>query len=216
MFPTVCVSDRLSYGKSCWTPMEVSVLGRRKTCRFSCGLSCILQNIGLDEGGQFIVALCRRLEKGRWTCIIKGSTEVYSCAFSYSNRKTIPTDLSLECLVRIPYCHGIAATPLGLLVSVEAGCKTKEDAGSIAGMLFSLGQDDQDTQAFKLLKDLERTHGLEIDFDEGLVRVSVEESKLYDGIAEMAKVVLAMHTVVPLIAVGQPVFKKRSDNHVQH
>ena len=83
--------------------------------------------------------------------------------------------------------------------------------GSIAGLLFSLGQDGQDTPAFKLLRDLERTHGLEIDFDEGLVRISVEESNLYDGIAEMAKVVLAMHTVAPLMAIRQPVFNKRSD-----
>ena len=130
--------------------------------------------------------------------------------FSYWT-KVIPLD-SGECLVRLPFWDG-EGDPIELTVSVEAGCATIDDAGSIAGMLFSLGQDDQDTQAFKLLKDLERTHGLEIDFDEGLVRVSVEESKLYDGIAEMAKVVLAMHTVVPLIAVGQPVFKKRSDYH---
>lgn len=123
--------------------------------------------------------------------------------------KVIPLD-SGECLVRLPFWDN-EGDPIELTVAVEAGRATIDDAGSIAGLLFSLGQDDEDSSAFKLLKDLGRTHGLEIDFDEGLVRVSVEESNLYDGIAEMAKVVLTMHTVTPLIETRQPVFNKRSD-----
>ncbi len=125
--------------------------------------------------------------------------------------KVIPLD-SGECLVRLPFWDG-DGDPIELTVAVELGHATIDDAGSIAGLLFSLGQDDQDAPAFRLLEDLKRTHGLEIDFDEGLVRVSVEESNLYDGIAEMTKVVLAMHTVAPLIAIQQPVFKKRSEYH---
>lgn len=125
--------------------------------------------------------------------------------------KVIPLD-SGDCLVRLPFWDS-DGDPIELTVAVESGRAAIDDAGSIAGLLFSLGQDDQDTPAFTLLKDLERTHGLEIDFDEGLVRVSVEESNLYYGIAEMAKVVLAMHTVAPLIAMRQPVFKKRSEYH---
>ena len=128
--------------------------------------------------------------------------------------KVISLD-SGECLVRLPFWDG-DGDPIELTVAVEAGRATIDDAGSIAGLLFSLGQDDQDAPAFRLLEDLKRTHGLEIDFDEGLVRASVEESNLYDGIAEMTKVVLAMHTVAPLIAIRQPEFKKRSENHARN
>ncbi len=106
-----------------------------------------------------------------------------------------------ECLVRLPFWDG-AGDPIELTVAVESGRATIDDAGSIAGLLFSLGQDDQGTPAFKLLEDLGRTHGLEIDFNEGMVKISVEEGDVYDGIAEMAKVVLAMHTVVPHIRIS--------------
>ena len=115
--------------------------------------------------------------------------------------QVIPLD-SGECLVRLPFWDG-AGDPVQLTVATEEGRATIDDAGSIAGLLFSLGQDEQRTPAFKLLEDLGRTHGLEIDFDEGVVRVSLEEADLYDGITEMAKVVLAMHTVVPHIRVSQ-------------
>ena len=115
--------------------------------------------------------------------------------------RVIPLD-SGECLVRLPFWDG-AGDPVELTVAVEEGRATIDDAGSIAGLLFSLGQDEQRTPAFKLLEDLGRTHGLEIDFDEGLVKVSLAEGDLYDGITEMAKVVLAMHTVVPHMRVSQ-------------
>ena len=123
--------------------------------------------------------------------------------------KVIPLE-SGECLVRLPFWDN-EGDPIELTVAFDAGRATIDDAGSIAGLLFSLGQDNEDSSAFKLLKDLGRTHGLEIDFDEGLVRVSVEESNIYDGISEMAKVVLTMHTVTPLIAIRQPISSKRSE-----
>ena len=115
--------------------------------------------------------------------------------------QVIPLD-SGECLVRLPFWDG-AGDPVQLIVATEEGRATIDDAGSIAGLLFSLGQDEHRTPAFKLLEDLGRAHGLEIDFDEGLVRVSLSEGDLYDGVTEMAKVVLAMHTVVPHIRVSQ-------------
>ncbi len=115
--------------------------------------------------------------------------------------KVTPMD-SGECLVRLPFWDN-AGDPIELAVAVEADRATIDDAGSIAGLLFSLGQDEQRTPAFKLLEDLGHTHGLEIDFGEGLVKVSVAEGDLYDGITEMAKVVLAMHTVAPHIRVSK-------------
>ena len=106
-----------------------------------------------------------------------------------------------ECMVRLPFWDG-AGDPIELTVTVSSGRATIDDAGSVAGLLFSLGQDDQASPAFKLLDDLQRTHKFEIDFDDGLVRLSVAEDNLYDGVAEMTKVVLAMNTVVPHIRVA--------------
>ena len=104
------------------------------------------------------------------------------------------------CRVRLPFWDG-AGDPIDLAVSNDAGRITIDDTGSIAGLLFSLGLDKISSPAFKLLNDLRRTHGLEIDFDNGLVKMSVTEDKIYAGISEMAKVVLAMHTVVPHIRI---------------
>ena len=106
-----------------------------------------------------------------------------------------------ECLIRLPFWDS-EGDPLELTATINSGCAIIDDAGSIAGLLFSLGQDAQSTPAFKLLDNLRRTHGIEIDFNEGVVRLSVPEGHLYDGIAEMAKVVISMHTVVPHIRIS--------------
>lgn len=103
-----------------------------------------------------------------------------------------------ECLIRLPFWDG-EGDPLELTATIKSGRATIDDAGSIAGLLFSLGQDEQSTPAFKLLDNLRRAYSFEIDFNEGVVRLSVPEGHLYDGIAEMAKVVIAMHTVTPHI-----------------
>lgn len=105
------------------------------------------------------------------------------------------------CIVRLPFWDG-AGDPIDLTVVIDAGWATIDDAGSIAGLLFSLGLDEVSSPAFKLLNNLRRTHDLEIDFDNGLVKICVREDRIYAGIAEMAKVVLAMHTVVPHIRVS--------------
>ena len=106
-----------------------------------------------------------------------------------------------ECLVRLPFWDG-AGDPIELSVTTDSGRALIDDAGSVAGLFFSLGQDDQATPAFKLLEDLQQTHGFEIDFDNGVITLSVAEENLFDGVAEMAKVVLAMNTVVPHIRVA--------------
>ena len=119
----------------------------------------------------------------------------------FSGWTTVTSLNSDECLVRLPFWDG-AGDPIEFTVTISSGRAIIDDAGSTAGLLFSLGQDDQATPAFKLLDDLQRTHKFEIDFDDGLIRLSVAEDNLYDGVAEMAKVVLAMHTVVPHIRVA--------------
>ena len=91
--------------------------------------------------------------------------------------------------------------PVHLSVGFDGGEAKIDDAGSIAGLLFSLGQHIEGTPAFGLLDDVSRAHGLELDFTEGLVKMSVPEARFYDGVSELLKIVLAFHTVVPHIRV---------------
>jgi len=111
--------------------------------------------------------------------------------------KVIPLDTG-ECLIRLPFWDN-DGDPLELTVATERGRATIDDAGSIAGLLFSSGEDSQSSPSFKLLADLKHAHDFEIDFGNGLVKISVPEDNLYDGIVEMAKVVIAMHTATPHI-----------------
>lgn len=112
-----------------------------------------------------------------------------------------------QCVVRLPFWDSMG-DPVELGVIDDGDRVTINDAGSIAGLLFSLDQHEEGSPSFRLVEDLEQAHGLKIDYEEGLVTLSVGEDGLYDGIAEMSKVVLAMHTVVPHISVARR--RKRS------
>ena len=105
-----------------------------------------------------------------------------------------------ECLIRLPFWDNYG-DPIEISVSTDGTSATIDDAGTVAGLLFSLGQHTQDTPAYKLLRNLERAHGFEVDFNEGLLKVSVPDQDLYDGVAEFTKVILALHTVTPHIRV---------------
>ena len=124
-----------------------------------------------------------------------------------------------DCVVRVPFGDSIGDS-IELTVVSDGDQVKIHDGGNISGLLFSLGQHVEGTPAFKLLMDLERAHGLEVDFNEGLVKVSVPKHALYDGIAELATVVMALHTVVPHIrvaprrmkALGRPRLKSKIKN----
>lgn len=106
------------------------------------------------------------------------------------------------CSVVMPFWDSLG-DPIKLSVELLEDKVTIDDAGSIAGLLFSLGQHDQGTPASNLVEALQRAHGLELDFDKGLVKLSVGEADLYDGIAEMGKIVLAVHTAVPHMRISK-------------
>ena len=74
---------------------------------------------------------------------------------------------------------------------------TIDDGGAIAGLLFSLNAHNEDSPAFRLLLKLCAAHRLEIDFNQGCVRLSVTQEGLYDGITEVARVVLTMDSAAP-------------------
>ena len=100
------------------------------------------------------------------------------------------------CLIRLPFRDNEGAL---VVISVSTGGQraTIDDAGAVAGLLFSLGQDAPAAPAFRLLRDLEQAHGLEIDLGKGLIKISVPEENFYDAVAELDKVILALHTVTP-------------------
>ena len=107
-----------------------------------------------------------------------------------------------QCLVVLPFWDD-AGDPISVCVSTEGGRTMVDDGGSVAGLLFSLGQHEVTTPAFKLLEALQRSHGFQLDFDEGLVQLPVNESDIYEGVAEMAKAVMSMHTVTPHMRVSR-------------
>ena len=82
-----------------------------------------------------------------------------------------------ECLVRLPFRDG-AGDPIELCVVEKGGLVTVDDAGSIAGLLFSLDQHDEGSSSFDLMERSERALDLEIDFDEGSVRLKLDEDDL--------------------------------------
>ena len=105
-----------------------------------------------------------------------------------------------ECLISLPFWDNYG-DPIEVSVSTTDAYTRIDDAGSVAGLFFSLGQHTQDTPAYKLLRNLERAHGFEVDFNEGLLRVSMPSQALYEGFAEFTKVILALHTVTPHIRI---------------
>ena len=100
------------------------------------------------------------------------------------------------CLIRLPF-QANDGVPVVINVSTDGQRATIDDDGAVAGLLFSLGQDATNTPAFRLLKDLEQAHGLEIDLDQGLLKISAPEEDLCHAVAELAKVILTIQTVIP-------------------
>ena len=105
------------------------------------------------------------------------------------------------CLIRLPFWDNYG-DPIEMTVASDGSQTIIDDGGAIAALLFSLGQHTSDTPMYKLLRNLEQTHGFELDFNEGLIRISVPDRDIYDGIAELTKIVLSLHTVAPHIRVA--------------
>ncbi|MFW6102260.1 MAG: DUF1828 domain-containing protein [Chloroflexota bacterium] len=104
------------------------------------------------------------------------------------------------CLLQIPF-RDSDGDPLRIVVYKAGDSIILNDAGAIAGHLFTLGQHTQDTPAFRLLRSLERAYGLELDFDNGRVTTTVLENQMSDAIMDFSKVILTMVTAIPHIRV---------------
>lgn len=104
------------------------------------------------------------------------------------------------CLLQIPF-YDSDGDPIRVVIYRTGGSIILNDAGVIAGHLFTLGQHTQDTPAFKLLRSLERAYGLKLDFDNGRVTTTVTENQMSDALMDFSKVILTMVTAIPHIRV---------------
>jgi len=105
------------------------------------------------------------------------------------------------CLLQMPF-RDSDGDPIRIAVYHSGDSIVLNDAGAIAGNLFTLGQHTQDTPAFKLLRNLEKAYGLKLDFDNGRVTVTVTEDEMYDALMDFSKVVLTMLTAIPHVRVA--------------
>ena len=105
-----------------------------------------------------------------------------------------PTDF----ILRMPF-YDNEGDPIDLSVTTEGHHATVDDAGRIAGILFSLDEHTDDGPGYQLLQKLAQAHGLERNCDNGLVKLNAWQDRLCDIVAEMTKVVITMQTALPHI-----------------
>ena len=102
-----------------------------------------------------------------------------------------------EHLVQLPFQDSMG-DPIQISIHVQDDNTVQmDDAGAIAGLLFSLGQDGEHTPAFKLVTNLAQAHGLEIDFEEGILAVSTTPDGITETLVGLTKVVITILTAVP-------------------
>ncbi len=104
-------------------------------------------------------------------------------------------------LVQIPF-RDSDGDPIRIVFYDRDDTIVINDAGIIAGRLFALGQHTQDTPAFRLLRSLEKAHGLKLDYDNGQVTTIISKNEMFDALMGFSKVVLAMITTIPHIRVA--------------
>lgn len=99
-----------------------------------------------------------------------------------------------EYLVGLPFCDS-GGDPIELTADARHELPIVDDGGAIAGLLFSLGQHEEGSPGYRLVMQLAEAHDLRVDFDRGLVWAVFRES-LYETVAEVAKVVISVFTVL--------------------
>jgi len=104
------------------------------------------------------------------------------------------------CLLQIPF-RDSDGDPIRVAIYQVGDSIILNDAGVIAGHLFTLGQHTQDTPAFKLLRSLEKAYELKLDFDNGRVTTTVARNQIGDALTDFSKVILTMVTAIPHIRV---------------
>jgi len=97
-------------------------------------------------------------------------------------------------LIRIPF-YDFAGDPIELFIYERGGQYIVEDAGSVSGRMFAMGQDATDTPAFQLLMSLAKAYGIQVDLNTGIMRLT--SPNLSEILHDMIKVVLSLITALP-------------------
>jgi len=106
-------------------------------------------------------------------------------------------------LVQLPF-RDFAGDPMKLFVRLEQNQYVLEDAGSIAGAMFAMGQDSMDSPAIRLLKSLAKAYSAEVDFNTGTVRRVAQNGQMTEALHDMMKVIVTTMTVLPHMRVKPP------------
>ena len=104
-----------------------------------------------------------------------------------------------EWVVRVPFADQFG-DPITISVSKHDNEIRIDDAGAVAGMMFSLGEHMQDTPTFRLMQALADSYELWIDHDEGLLHCQMASEAFPETLSDFAKVVLTLLTASPYLA----------------
>ncbi|MBM3944854.1 MAG: hypothetical protein FJ317_05090 [SAR202 cluster bacterium] len=104
------------------------------------------------------------------------------------------------CIVNLPF-RDSSGDPLSVIVTEVSGQYVVHDAGIIASRLFSLAQNIEGTPAYRLLGSLAKAYDLDVDFNEGLVRLRADEHDLSERVLDLAKVMVTVITASPHIRI---------------
>ena len=121
-------------------------------------------------------------------------SEVVSNSFSPQVDLSIVSDDRWEFMVPYGDQHG---DPLWVSIVCQGQEVSLNDGGAISGQLFSLGQEDTGSPAFKLLESLAQRHGLTIDRGLGLVQKSCPLDRLGETLPPFVRLVLTVLTAAP-------------------
>lgn len=104
------------------------------------------------------------------------------------------------CVIETPFFDG-SGDPIEIAIGRDGDDIVLDDTGSVAGALFSLGQHTADTPAFKLIETLAKAYQVQMDFNEGVLKLRVAPDKLTDGFLELLQVIITAVTAAPFIRV---------------
>ena len=72
-----------------------------------------------------------------------------------------------------------------------------DDAGSVAGYLFSAMQDTEESPGYQLAMALSKSHRVQPDYEEGTLVLRNNGESLHHAVMTMAKMILTINTALP-------------------
>ena len=87
--------------------------------------------------------------------------------------------------------------PLWFSVALSDDKLTVNDGGAVAGLLFSLDQDDEGSVGLELLSSLAEHHGIDLDYNQGLLHRTCQLEKTKDILPSFTRVIVSLLTTIP-------------------